>query len=69
MPLRTAAVPADLEQALEARPEARTFFAALDGTDRYAVLWRVQTARRAETRARRIETLVEMLARGEKIHD
>lgn len=66
---RTAAVPADLEQALEARPEARTFFAALDGTNRYAVLWRVQTARRAETRARRIETLVEMLARGEKIHD
>lgn len=65
---RTAVVPPDLQAALDARPEARTFFGRLDGTNRYAVLWRVQTARRAETRARRIETLVEMLARGEKIH-
>jgi uncharacterized protein YdeI (YjbR/CyaY-like superfamily) len=65
---RTAVVPPDLQAALDARPEARTFFARLDGANRYAVLWRVQTARRAETRARRIESLVEMLARGEKIH-
>ena len=66
---RTAQVPADLERALDARPEARAFFSRLDGANRYAVLWRVHTARRAETRARRVETLVEMLARGEKIHD
>jgi uncharacterized protein YdeI (YjbR/CyaY-like superfamily) len=66
---RTAQVPADLEQALDARPEARAFFSRLDGANRYAVLWRIQTAKKAETRARRIETLVEMLARGEKIHD
>lgn len=65
---RTAVVPHDLLAALDARPEARSFFARLDGANRYAVLWRVQTARRPETRARRIETLVEMLARGEKIH-
>jgi uncharacterized protein YdeI (YjbR/CyaY-like superfamily) len=65
---RTAAVPPDLQAALDARPEARDFFAQLDGANRYAVLWRVQTAKRAETRARRIEALVEMLARGEKIH-
>ena len=65
---RTAVVPPDLERALDARPEARAFFARLDGANRYAVLWRVQTAKRAETRSRRIETLVEMLARGEKIH-
>lgn len=65
---RTAEVPADLERALDARPEARAFFSRLDGANRYAVLWRVQTARKAETRSRRIETLVEMLARGEKIH-
>lgn len=65
---RAAVVPPDLQQALDARPEARHFFSGLDGANRYAVLWRVQTARRAETRSRRIETLVEMLARGEKIH-
>jgi uncharacterized protein YdeI (YjbR/CyaY-like superfamily) len=65
---RTAAVPPDLQAALDARPQARSFFAQLDGTNRYAVLWRIQTAKRAETRARRIDVLVEMLARGEKIH-
>ena len=66
---RTAVVPPDLQAALDARPEARDFFAHLDGTNRFAVLWRVQTAKRAETRARRIEVLVDMLARGEKIHE
>jgi uncharacterized protein YdeI (YjbR/CyaY-like superfamily) len=65
---RTAVVPPDLQAALDARPEARTFFAQLDGANRYAVLWRVQTAKRPETRSRRVEALVEMLARGEKIH-
>lgn len=65
---RTAVVPPDLQAALDARPEARSFFAQLDGTNRYAVLWRIQTAKRPETRSRRIEVLVEMLARGEKIH-
>ena len=65
---RTAVVPPDLQAALDARPEARKFFARLDGANRYAVLWRIQTAKRSETRSRRIETLVEMLARGEKIH-
>jgi uncharacterized protein YdeI (YjbR/CyaY-like superfamily) len=63
---RTAVVPPDLQAALDARPEARSFFAQLDGANRYAVLWRVQTAKRPETRSRRIEALVEMLARGEK---
>jgi uncharacterized protein YdeI (YjbR/CyaY-like superfamily) len=65
---RTAAVPPDLQAALDARPKARSFFARLDAANRYAVLWRVQTAKRPETRAKRIETLVDMLARGEKIH-
>lgn len=65
---RTAVVPPDLQAALDARPEARAFFARLDSANRYAVLWRVQTAKRPETRLRRIEVLVEMLARGEKIH-
>jgi len=65
---RTSVVPPDLQAALDARPEARSFFARLDGANRYAVLWRVQTAKRSETRSKRIEMLVEMLARGEKIH-
>jgi uncharacterized protein YdeI (YjbR/CyaY-like superfamily) len=65
---RTAAVPADLEAALDAQPKARAFFSTLDAANRYAVLWRVQTAKRPETRARRIETLVAMLALGGKIH-
>ena len=65
---RTAVVPPDLQAALDARPEARAFFAGLDRANRYAVLWRVQTATRPETRSKRIETLVAMLARGEKIH-
>jgi len=66
---RTAVVPSDLQAALDAEPEASTFFAGLDRANRYAVLWRVQTAMRPETRSRRIKTLVAMLARGEKIHD
>jgi len=65
---RTAAVPPDLQAALDTRPDARTFFAQLNAANRYAVLWRVQTAKRPETRAKRIEALVAMLARGEKIH-
>ena len=65
---RTAAVPEDFLAALQAAPKAEAFFATIDAANRYAVLWRVQTAKRPETRARRIETLVAMLARGETIH-
>jgi uncharacterized protein YdeI (YjbR/CyaY-like superfamily) len=65
---RTAAVPADLQAALDAHPKARAFFSTLNAANRYAVLWRVQTAKKPETRASRIATLVAMLARGDKIH-
>lgn len=61
-------VPEELAKALAKNRKARSFFEALDKTNRYAVCWRVQTARKPETRAARIETLVAMLARGEKIH-
>ncbi|MFD0324793.1 YdeI/OmpD-associated family protein [Lysobacter gummosus] len=61
-------VPEDLANALARQPKARKFFETLDKTNRYAVLWRVQTAKKAQTRADRIEKLVAMLARGEKIH-
>jgi uncharacterized protein YdeI (YjbR/CyaY-like superfamily) len=61
-------VPPDLASALAANPAAKAFFATLDSKNRYAVLFRLQTAKRADTRARRIETFVAMLSRGEKLH-
>jgi uncharacterized protein YdeI (YjbR/CyaY-like superfamily) len=65
---RTATVPDDLAAALARNEAAAAFFATLDGRNRYAILYRVQEAKRPETRARRIDTYVTMLANGEKIH-
>jgi uncharacterized protein YdeI (YjbR/CyaY-like superfamily) len=65
---RTITVPADLEAALARNRKAREFFATLTGANRYAVLFRIQTAKRPETRARRIEMIVAMLARRETYH-
>jgi uncharacterized protein YdeI (YjbR/CyaY-like superfamily) len=67
-PSSTATVPPDLQAAFDANPRAAAFFASLDSKNRYAVLFRLQTAKRAETRARRVETFVAMLGRGEKLH-
>jgi uncharacterized protein YdeI (YjbR/CyaY-like superfamily) len=64
----TATVPPDLQAALDAHPKARKFFETLKGANRYAVLYRVQSLKRAESRARRIEEYIGMLARGETIH-
>lgn len=64
----TATVPEDLRVALEADPEAAAFFAKLDSANRYAVLYRVQEAKRAATRAARIEKFVAMLHAHETIH-
>lgn len=58
-------VPDDLAAALASEPAAREMFGRLSRQNRYAVLYRVSTAKRPETRARRIVTFVEMLARGE----
>jgi uncharacterized protein YdeI (YjbR/CyaY-like superfamily) len=63
-----AEVPADLAAALDAEPAARAAFDALDSRNRYAVLYRVNEARRPDTRARRVEKYVAMLARGETIY-
>ncbi|MBA4109195.1 MAG: bacteriocin-protection protein [Leptothrix sp. (in: Bacteria)] len=65
---RTSVVPEDLIAALDAAPKAKAFFSTINATNRYAVLWRIQTAVKAETRARRIAQLVEMLGRGETVH-
>jgi uncharacterized protein YdeI (YjbR/CyaY-like superfamily) len=64
----TITVPDDLALALAAEPAAQREFEALDGTNRYAVLWRVHTAGTPATRARRIATLVQMLAQGRRPH-
>ncbi|MFC7245955.1 YdeI family protein [Catellatospora aurea] len=66
--MRTAEVPDDLAQALAANPAAQDFFATVDRQNRYAILYRVQDAKRPETRARRIAQYVEMLAEGRKIY-
>ncbi|MFJ9565717.1 YdeI family protein [Streptomyces fuscichromogenes] len=65
---RTATAPDDLTAALAADPAAAEFFETLDRQNRYAILYRIQDAKRAETRARRIEKYVAMLAKGEKPH-
>ena len=62
-----ATVPDDLRRALDAEPAAAELFARLDGQNRYAILHRVQTAAKPETRERRIARFVEQLARGEKV--
>ena len=62
------AVPDDLAAALAANGDAAAMFDRLTSQNRFAVLYRVTTAKRPETRQRRIEQFVEMLARGETLH-
>ena len=65
---RSMTVPEDLQVALAEYPEASAFFDALNGTNRYAMLYRIQTAVKPETRARRIAQFVAMLQRKETLH-
>jgi uncharacterized protein YdeI (YjbR/CyaY-like superfamily) len=65
---RRASIPADLQAAFDAEPRAREFYETLSSQNRYAVVYRVEEAKRPETRARRIEKFVAMLARGEQLH-
>lgn len=67
-PPSTATVPDDLAAALKKQPKAKRFFETLNSQNRYAVLHRIQTAKKPETRAKRIATFVDMLAKGEKIY-
>jgi uncharacterized protein YdeI (YjbR/CyaY-like superfamily) len=64
----TATVPDDLRAALDDDPRASEFFETLDSNNRYAILHRIQDAKKPETRVRRIERFVAMLGRGETIH-
>lgn len=61
-------IPADLAGALAASPAAGEMFERLNSQNRYAILYRVHDAKRPETRARRIQTFVEMLERGETVY-
>jgi uncharacterized protein YdeI (YjbR/CyaY-like superfamily) len=61
-------VPADLAEALTANPRAQAMFETLTSANRYAILYRIGNVKKVETRVRRIEQFVEMLARGETIH-
>jgi uncharacterized protein YdeI (YjbR/CyaY-like superfamily) len=64
----TSTVPDDLQQALDANPKAKQFFATLNSQNRYAILFRIQNVKKAETRARKIVQFIEMLNKGEKLH-
>jgi uncharacterized protein YdeI (YjbR/CyaY-like superfamily) len=65
-PQSTARVPDDLQRELDARPDVERFFASLDSRNRYAILYRLQDAKRPETRARRLAEFVAMLEEGRK---
>ncbi|HEX3910214.1 MAG TPA: YdeI/OmpD-associated family protein [Solirubrobacteraceae bacterium] len=61
-------VPPDLAKALAAEPKARAMFEILTSQNRYAVLLRIESAKRSDTRERKIAQFVAMLARGETVH-
>ena len=63
-----ATVPPDLAEALAANPRAAKFFETLESRNRYAILFRIHTAKKPETRTARVEKFVAMLANHEKVH-
>ncbi len=64
----TITMPDDFKVALKANPKAKAFYETLNKTNPYAVLWRIYTARKPETRVARIEKLITMLEAGQKLH-
>jgi uncharacterized protein YdeI (YjbR/CyaY-like superfamily) len=64
----SASVPADFQAALDQHPKAKAFFATLNSANRYAILFRIQTAKKAETRTKRIEQFIGMLENQEMLH-
>ena len=65
---RNISVPEDFQSALNKNKKAKAFFETLNSANRYALLFRIHTAKKADTRAKRISQFVEMLERGEKFH-
>ena len=66
--VRNATVPDDLRKFLDRKPRAKKFFESLSSQNRYAILWRLMTAKRPETRAKRFAQFTAMLEKGEKIY-
>ena len=64
----SATAPPELQDALDQNPQAKAFYATLDSQNRYAILFRIQTAKKPETRVKRIQQFVEMLEKNEKLH-
>jgi uncharacterized protein YdeI (YjbR/CyaY-like superfamily) len=65
---RSSTVPEDLQCELDVRPQAKAFFASLSSQNRYAIVYRLNDAKKAETRARRLAKFIAMLEAGETIH-
>ncbi len=65
---RKAEVPEDLRRELDRNSAAAEFFATLDSANRYAILYRLEEAKKPETRERRLRKFIAMLERGEKVH-
>lgn len=61
-------IPQDFLDALAALPDAEAFFRTLDRRNLYPIYYRLQTAKRPETRARRMQQILEQLSRGERFH-
>ena len=66
---RTMTVPDDFQAALDKNPAAQLFFDQLNSVNRYAILYRITTAKKADTRQKRIETFIVMLNEGKKIYN
>ncbi len=66
---RTMSVPEDFQAALDEHPEAQAFFNTLNSVNRYAILYRITTAMKAETRQNRIRKYIDMLNAHETIHN
>jgi len=61
-------IPEDFQAALDKNPKAKQFFETLNKANIYGFTWRIQTAKKPETRKARIEKFIDMLNRGEKLH-
>jgi uncharacterized protein YdeI (YjbR/CyaY-like superfamily) len=61
-------IPEDFQAELDRHPDAKTFFGTLNSQNRFGILFRIQTAKKAETRARKIEQFIRMLINQEKLY-
>lgn len=66
---KTMTIPSDLQAELDKNPEAAEFFKSMESVNRYAIIYRLQTARTPELRTKRLQQFVEMLKQKEKIYN